>query len=123
MIRKINKTFKREHLSSPKDIFIWWTKGLGFLNLSYLFYVIFHLTIIVTVFQNGWFFFLLPIILTIGLLINFVYLTGFITEIILSKMIKLKIDFNRNSPKIKVWLIVISVLIVMIFSIYDILNN
>ena len=123
MIRKINKTFKREHLSSPKDIFIWWTKGLGFLNLFYLFYVIFHLTIIVTVFQNGWFFFLLPIILTIGLLINFVYLTGFITEIILSKMIKLKIDFNRNSPKIKVWLIVISVLIVMIFSIYDILNN
>jgi hypothetical protein len=123
MNRIIENIFKRDSINSSQEIIKWWIKGLGFLNLFYFLYVIFHLTIIVIVFQNGWIIFLLPIILTIGIIINFLYLSGLITEIILSKAFKLKIDFNKISPKIMEWLIIISILLVIICSAYDIINQ
>jgi hypothetical protein len=123
MKRIFENIFKRDNKNTSQEIIKWWIKGLGFLNLFYLLYVIFYLTIIVFVFNNGWIFFLLPIIFAIGIIINSLYLSGLLTEIIISKVLKLKVDFNKISPKMKEWLIIISILLVVICSVYDIINQ
>ncbi len=120
---KLENIYVRHNVSSTDEIVRWWTKGFKYLNLFYLIYVVFHLTIIVTVFKNGWIFFLMPYVFAIGVLINIIFLSGLLMEIILNKLLKLNIDYNNNAPKIKKGLLIFSVLIVITFSIYDIMQQ
>ena len=122
MNERIRNIFKREPVTSIREIYNWWMKGLGLLNLFYLLYVIFHLIIVATVFQNGLILFLLPVILGLGIVINIIYISGFITEITLSKVFRLAIDFDKSGPKLKEWLMIISVTLVLLCSVYNILN-
>ncbi len=116
----ISSILKRDKISSSKDIINWWLKGSGFLNIFYIIYVIFHLTIIVAAFHNSLNFFLLPVIVALAVLINMIYYSGLVFELILSKVFKRNIDFNNISPQIKEWLLIISITTVLLFSVYDI---
>ena len=98
MKRIIENIFIRNNIYSSPEIIKWWLNGLGFLNLFFFLYVVFHLTIILFVFNNGFVFFLLPIIFAIGIIVNILYLSGLLTEIIISKAFKLKVDFDKISP-------------------------
>jgi len=122
MTQKIENIFERGELKSTQDIIRWWVKGLGFLNLFYLLYAIFHLAIILFVFNNGWIFFLFPIIFAIGVIINSFYLLGLITEIVVSKLLKINLDFDTLSPKIKKAIIIISILFTISCSLYEIIT-
>lgn len=118
---KFKNIFLRKSTSTIKDIVSWWLNGICYLNLFYLLYVVFHLFIIVTVFHNGWIFFLLPIIVVVGLIINLIYISGLLFELLFSKLFRFKIDFDKYAPTIKEILFSISLLTVILLSIYDIL--
>lgn len=117
----LNSIFKRDQLTSTKEIIIWWFKGIGLLNLFYLLYTIFHLTILALVFHYVWFSYLIPIIIILWFIINIFYFSGLLFEILLSRIFNLKIDFDTLAPKIKEWLIIISVMTIIFLSIYHII--
>jgi hypothetical protein len=123
MKRIIENIFIRNNIYSSPEIIKWWLNGLGFLNLFFFLYVVFHLTIILFVFNNGFVFFLLPIIFAIGIIVNILYLSGLLTEIIISKAFKLKVDFDKISPIMKEWLIIISIFFVILCSAFNIINQ
>jgi len=118
-----DKIFERNCLSNSKDIILWWLNGIGFLNLFYLLYVIFHLLILVKVFHNGWIFFLLPIIFFVWLLINSIFISGLLLELFLSRILKLNFNFDKYAPLLKGVFLIISILIVISISVYDILSQ
>ena len=123
MIFKISEIFNRGELKSNYEIIKWWNKGRGILNLSLMIYTLIHLSLIVLLFNNGWIIFLIPIILVIFILINLIYSIGLVTELALSRLFKLKIDFNKVAPEIKRMEIALIILIVLSLSIFDILNQ
>ena len=118
-----DKFFARDKLVSTKEILHWWIKGTGVLNIFYLLYTAIFLFILVEVFQNGWIFFLFPIILTIWILINAISMSGFFIELLFRKVFNSKIDFNKISPKLKMSLFAISVLIILFFSLLILINE
>ena len=118
-----NNVFSREYLISNDEIVRWWSKGWGLFNIIALIYTILHLAIIVLVFENGWIFFLLPIIFGVFILINILYSIGLLFEIVALRLFKSTINFDRVSPVIKKWEFVLFTIIILMLSLLDILNQ
>jgi hypothetical protein len=116
-----NKFFTREHLTTNEEIISWWNKGRGLLNLVFIIYVLIHLTIIVLVFENGWILFLLPIIGIAALVINIIFSFGLVFELIAIRIFKLKINFDKAAPDIKILGFILSGLFILFLSLYDML--
>ena len=123
MYFKLSNIFKRDTLTSVKEIIKWWMKGIVLLNLFYLIYAILHYIILSQVFVSVWTTFITEIIIAIWLFINILYFSGLFAELILSKIFKAKINFDKISPKIKEWIILFSVIIVVLSSVYHIVNH
>ena len=74
------------------------------------------------VFKNGWIAFLIVPIFFLGLLINLIVLSGLFLEVTCSKVLKLKVDFNKYAPLLKQILTATAILIVLALSISDLLD-
>jgi hypothetical protein len=120
---KFKNIFIRKEILHIKDIVTWWLNGIGYLNLFYLLYVIFHLLVIVTIFHNGWIFFLLPLIGIVGLIINIIFISGLLFEILFSKLFRFKINFDISAPTLEKILFIVSTTIVILLSIHNILDQ
>jgi hypothetical protein len=111
--------FRREKLSSPSDVMRWWFRGLNYLNTFFVLYAVAHLLVTWFVFKNGWIFFLTVPILFVGLLINLIYLLGPLSELLLSHILKVGINFNSFAPDMKRFLFVLFIATTIAFSVYD----
>ena len=123
MTSSLRKIFDRESITTLEDIVEWWYRGTFLLNTIFISYVIIHLTIIVTVFENGWIFFLLVPIAFIGLLLNLLFVSGLFAEILLTKVLRLRTDFNKWGPTIKRLTSIICIFTIILLSLLDFINQ
>lgn len=123
MLTSIRRIFQRDNIYSLTDIVSWWYRGTFYLNLFFILYSIVHLTIIITVFKNGWIFFLLVPIAFIGLIINLIFISGLFIEVLLTKVLRQNINFDKHGPTIKKIALLICVLTVLGLSMLDMVNQ
>lgn len=119
----LNSIFCRCKIASYNDVVSWWNKGRFLLNVILLGITIIHLLILILVFGNGWVFFLLPFILLIWMVVNVLFSTGLIFELVAKKVFKSKIDFDKIAPSIKESQFFILVVIVFLVSIWHLLKQ
>jgi hypothetical protein len=115
----LQAVFRRRQLSTLSEVSEWWMKGLKLLNIFFILYSIFHLCIVLFVFNNGYGALLVVPIFFLGVLLNLIILSGLLIEVICSKVLRLSIDFNKHAPVIKQVLTAMAVLIVLALSIAD----
>ena len=118
-----NSILDRNHLTSRDEIIRWWNNGRGILNVAFIIYTIFHLSIIVVVLHNGWILFLLPYIFVTFVSINILFSVGMLYEIISLQIFKSKINFDKVAPQLKMWEFVSCAILVAGLSIFDILTQ
>ena len=116
-----NSINNRENILSTSDIVLWWLKGLGYLNIFYAFIVILHFAITVIIFENGWIYFLFPLIFITGVTINLFYLSGLAVELLFTKILKLKINFNKISSYLRSGLLIICMTFAFACAVWNIL--
>ena len=115
--------FQCDNIHSLKDIVNWWYRGTQYLNVFFILYSIIHLAIIVTIFKNGWIVFYLVPIVFVGLTINLIFISGLFIELLLTKLLRQNINFNKYAPSIKKFALLMSVLTVIVLSMIDIINQ
>ena len=123
MTFSLRNIFDRDEITTLGDIVEWWYRGTFFLNAFFIFYAIVHLTIIVTVFENGWIFFLLVPIAFIGLLLNLLFVSGLFAELLLTKVLKRQIDFKKWGPPIKKMAAIVCILTIILLSLLDFISQ
>ena len=119
----LNNILNRSDIASYDDVVRWWNKGRLLLNVILLIITITHLLILILVFKNGWVFFLLPFILLIWVVVNFLFSAGLIFELVSKKFFKSKVDFNKVSPSIKLTEFIILTFIVVLISAWHLLKQ
>jgi hypothetical protein len=123
MISKTKNIFQRKDLSTINEIFLWWMEGTGLLNIFYILYTVIYLVIIVTLFNNGWIFFLFPGILSVWIIINSLFFSGFFLEMALSRAFRFKLNFDKLGIVTKEIFIMISAMITAALSLYYIYHS
>jgi hypothetical protein len=114
---------KRENLLSNKEIIKWWNAGRGSINLLFFIYSVLHICVIAIAFKNDWIF-IYGFFIVCGLvLINLIFSLGMLFEFASKFLIKSHFNFDIIGPKIKAWEIIVSALLTIGFSVWDIINQ
>ena len=117
-----SKIFERTiNSSNIIEIVSWWNKGRLLINVIYLVYSVLHFLFIFIFLENGFVYFLLPVIPIFWVIINIVYTFGLTFELIALKIFKSKINFNVISPSIKIIEFIIIGFSILFLSIWNIL--
>jgi len=114
----LKNILNRSQITANSDVVRWWNKGRLFLNMILLVVTIAHILILVLVFKNGWFFFLLPFIILVWVGVNLLFSVGLIFELVAKKTFKPGIDFNKLSPSIKLAELVMLTVMIIFISIW-----
>jgi len=122
MQKYFNNIFSREHLKTNKEILNWWNKGRKGLTIFFIAYSLLHFLFIYIFLENGFVFFLLPMIPLLVVIINVVFSFGLIFEILTKKVFKSNINFDKLSPKIKASELIFIGLFAISLSIWNILD-
>ena len=115
----IQNIFQRSRISSVTGLIDWWLSGIKYLNLFLFFYTFLYLCIVLSVFEDGWAAFLVILAFYYWILINLFLLSGLALELICSKVLRLRLDYDSYAPTVKKGLFLVAILIVVALTIFN----